>query len=130
MSTEICNVTCIVCPTGCRIRVLKEGARILEVSGNTCRRGEAYASQEAVAPQRTLTTSVKAVDGDFPLVSVRSVGPVPKGRLLDLMNAVRSMTVTAPVHVGDIVAKNVLGLGIDLMATRDVGRLPRRTGQS
>lgn len=100
------------------------------MSGNTCRRGEAYASQEAVAPQRTLTTSVKAVDGDFPLVSVRSVGPVPKGRLLDLMNAVRSMTVTAPVHVGDIVAKNVLGLGIDLMATRDVGRLPRRTGQS
>jgi CxxC motif-containing protein len=130
MSAEICTVTCIVCPAGCRIRVLKEGARITEVTGNTCRRGEAYASQEAVAPQRTLTTSVKAVDGDFPLVSVRSLGPVPKGRLFDLMGAVRSMTVTAPIHVGDAVARNVLGLGIDLVATRAVGRLPRRTSQS
>jgi CxxC motif-containing protein len=124
MSNEVCDVTCIVCPVGCRIRVIREGDRIIEVSGNSCRRGEVYASQEAVAPLRTLTTSVRVVGGDFPLASVKSLMPVPKACLFELMKAARSVVVTAPIRVGDIVARDVLGLDIDLVATREVGRTP------
>jgi CxxC motif-containing protein len=120
MNTEVCEVTCIVCPTGCKVRVVKEGTRVIEVSGNTCKRGEAYAAQEAVAPSRTLTTSIKVTGGDFTLVSVKSAAPVPKGRLFDLMKAVQKFQTTAPIQVGDVVVHDVLGLGVDLVATRAV----------
>jgi CxxC motif-containing protein len=124
VSNEVCDVTCIVCPTGCKIHVVKDGDQIIEVSGNSCRRGEAYASQEAVAPQRTLTTSIRVVGGDFRLASVKSLTPVPKGRLFDIVKAARSLVATAPIHVGDVLARNVLGLGVDLVATRAVGKTP------
>ncbi len=122
MSREIRDVTCIVCPTGCRIRVTKEGTTVLDVTGNTCRRGAAYASQEAVAPQRTLTTSVSVRRGELPLVSVKSSVPVPKERLAELMGVVRCAVVDAPVVVGDIVVHHPLGLDADLVATRCVRR--------
>lgn len=125
MNSEVCEVTCIVCPTGCRVHVIKEGNRVIEVSGNACKRGEVYASQEAVAPRRTLTTSIKVTGGDFALVSIKSAAPVPKGRLFDLMKAVQKLQTTAPIRVGDIVVHNVLGLGVDLVATRAV----RKTDQ-
>ncbi|HWQ21129.1 MAG TPA: DUF1667 domain-containing protein [Clostridia bacterium] len=122
MNTEVCEVTCIVCPTGCKVRVVKEGTRVIEVSGNTCKRGEVYAAQEAVAPRRTLTTSIKVTGGDFALVSVKSAAPVPKGRLFDVMKAVQKLQMTAPIQVGDVVVHDVLGLGVDLVATRAVHR--------
>lgn len=125
MNTEVCEVTCIVCPTGCKVRVVKEGTRVIEVSGNTCKRGEAYAAQEAVAPRRTLTTSIKVMGGDFALVSVKSAAPVPKGRLFDLMAAVQKLRTVAPIRVGDVVVHDVLGLGIDLVATRAVHKAAR-----
>ena len=124
MSDDICDVTCIVCPTGCKIRVIKEDGRVIEVSGNSCRRGEAYASQEAIAPKRTLTTSIRVVGGDFSLVSVKSLMPVPKSCLFDIMKSARLLVAAAPIRVGDIVATDVLGLGIDLVATRAVARTP------
>jgi len=124
MSEDICDVTCIVCPTGCKIRVIKDDGRVVEVSGNSCRRGESYASQEAIAPKRTLTTSIRVTGGDFALVSVKSLMPVPKSCLFDIMKSARLLVVTAPIRVGDIVAANVLGLGIDLVATRAVAKTP------
>ena len=122
MSEDICDVTCIVCPTGCKIRVIKDDGRVVEVSGNSCRRGEAYASQEAIAPKRTLTTSIRVTGGDFALVSVKSLIPVPKSCLFDVMKSARLLVAAAPIHVGDIVATDVLGLGIDLVATRAVAK--------
>lgn len=120
MSIEIQEITCIVCPTGCRIRVTKDGGKVIEVTGNTCKRGAAYASQEAVAPQRTLTTSVRVYGGDIALVSVKSASPVPKKRLFDLMRVVQGAAVAAPVSVGDVIVHDPLGLGVDLIATRAV----------
>jgi Uncharacterized protein with conserved CXXC pairs len=125
MSTEVCEITCIVCPTGCKVRVVKEGSKVIEISGHTCKRGEVYASHEAVAPQRTLTTSVRVTGGDFALVSVKSAAPVPKARLFDLMKVVRKLETEAPIHVGDVVVHDVLGLGIDLVATRAVLKTAR-----
>jgi CxxC motif-containing protein len=120
MNNEVCEITCIVCPTGCKVRVVKEGSDVIEVSGNTCKRGKSYASQEAVAPQRTLTTSIKVTGGDFALVSVKSAAPVPKARLFDIMKVVQKLQTAAPIHVGDIIVHDVLRLGIDLVATRAV----------
>lgn len=34
------ELTCIGCPLGCSITVTMENAEILDVTGNTCKRGE------------------------------------------------------------------------------------------
>ena len=38
------ELTCIGCPLGCSITVTMENAEILDVTGNTCKRGDAYGS--------------------------------------------------------------------------------------
>lgn len=115
-------VTCIVCPEGCKVSVSMEGDTITGVSGHGCRRGLAYARQEAVAPMRTLTTSVRVSGGVLPLVSVKTSAPVPRERLHDIMACVRTCCVSAPVRQGEVVLANVLELGVDVVATRSVER--------
>ncbi len=120
MSRQEQEIICIVCPIGCRIHVAVDEGRVTELIGNACQRGTEYASREAVAPQRVLTTSIRIDGGTLPLVSVRSNRPVPRDRMLDVVAAIRSMVVSAPVAAGSIVAHNVLGLEVDLVATRTV----------
>ena len=45
---------------------------------------------------------------------------VPKDRIMDCMQALKNITVKAPVQIGDIVAQNVAGTGIDVVATVNV----------
>ena len=41
-------------------------------------------------------------------------------RIFDVMKEVRKVTVAAPVSAGDVIIKDVLGLGVDIIATKDV----------
>lgn len=115
-------LTCIVCPIGCTINVQVKGSEVIGIEGNTCARGKEYARDEAVAPKRTVTTSVLVTGGQMPLASVRTTGPVPKARIKAVMDAVRKKVIKAPVAVGDIVVKDVAGTGADVIATRSVAR--------
>lgn len=121
-------MTCIVCPNGCDIEVetASDGA-ILSIEGQACRRGEAFARQEILDPQRTISSSVRLTGGELPLVSVRLNRPVPKARIPEVMDVIRALTLNAPTHIGDIALPNVLGLGADLIVTKNV---PRRTGHA
>ena len=76
--------------------------------------------QEITAPVRNLTSSVLVENGGLPLCSVRLTRPVPKDRLFDVMAEIRKVTLQAPVRAGQIVIPDVLGLGSDIIATRDV----------
>lgn len=119
------NFTCIVCPNGCEIEAEYERQdngkiRVLQVRGNTCRRGEEYATQELTAPKRTIASSVFVTNGTMPLASVRLNRPIPKERIFDVMEQIRAVHLKAPVCAGQIVIRNVLGLGSDVIATRDV----------
>ena len=54
------ELTCINCPLGRTINILKEGDRIL-VEGNSCPRGEKYARDELLQPKRMLTSTIYAI---------------------------------------------------------------------
>ena len=112
--------TCIVCPNGCDVEAEYEGTLVLSVTGNLCARGKAYVIQELQDPRRTIATNVKVKGGEMPLVSVRLTNAIPKARIFDVMEAVNSLVLTAPVHIGDKVIENVLGLGSDVMVTGNV----------
>ena len=125
------TLTCILCPNGCELQIAYEAAaeengsgesvKLLSVSGNKCPRGMEYAKQEIVNPMRNIASSVTLVGGAMPLVSVRLTGPIPKAKIMDVMDVIRSVSVQAPVKIGDVIIHDVLGLGVDVVATRNVG---------
>ena len=111
------NLICVSCPLGCPIEVEIENGEVVSVTGNTCKRGEAYARTEITNPVRSLTTSVKVENGFHPVVSVKSSGPVPKDKMFDCMKEINAVSIKAPVKIGDVVIENILGLGVDIVAT-------------
>ena len=117
---SIRELTCIGCPMGCQLTATLEGGVVTAVTGNTCKRGDSYARKECVAPARTVTGTVRVTGGLLPVVSVRTRGDVPKERVLDVARALCRVHLTAPVHAGDVVIPNVLGTGVDVVATRSV----------
>lgn len=110
---------CIGCPLGCRLEVDddEEGA-VVEVRGFGCKKGERFAEQEHLDPQRSVTTTV-AIDGArWPRLPVKTTGEVPKALVVEVCTALRRVRVAAPVALGDVVVHDVLGTGVDVVATR------------
>ena len=112
--------TCILCPNGCEITVEHEGKEFTSCTGNLCKNGEKYVRQELSDPRRTIASSVLVDGGELPLVSVRLTAPVPRDRIFDVMEVIHSLCVEAPVAAGTVLAADILGLGSDLIATRNV----------
>ena len=108
------TIICIVCPKGCHI-TYKDGT----YSGYTCPRGLNYAKQEMISPERILTTTVK-VKGKDMVIPVKSSGLLPKGKMFDVMKEVNKVNVSLPIKMHDVIIKNVLGLGVDIIATKEV----------
>ena len=112
---------CISCPLGCPLKVETDQAgNVIQVTGNTCKRGEIYGKKEVTAPERMVASTVKVVGGSAPLVSVRTRTDIPKGKIFDCMEAIRAAKIQAPVHIGDVVVENVCGTGVDVVATKAV----------
>ena len=44
------ELICIGCPLGCSLTVSMEGAEVVSVTGNTCKRGDVYARKEVTQP--------------------------------------------------------------------------------
>ena len=117
--------TCIVCPNGCLITAdyeKKEDGSLLvkSIEGQTCRRGEEYVRQELTDPRRTIATSVAVRGGEMPLASVRLTAPKTKKEIFRVMEAVRGITLEAPVKEGTVILSSVLGCDADLIVTRTV----------
>jgi CxxC motif-containing protein len=120
MQTKIMN--CINCPMGCELTVTVDGeGKFVSVTGNTCLRGAQYAKDEITAPTRMLTSTVRIKNGFLPLLPVVSGGRLPKDKVLACAEALRSVEAVAPVKVGAVVVKDILGLGVDIIASRSMG---------
>lgn len=114
------GLTCIECPTGCALTVVVEEGKALSVEGFGCRRGRDYAIAEIECPVRILTTTVVAEGLSVRMVPVRTSGPIPRERLMDAMAEIRQARAQKQVRVGDVVIADILGLGVDIIATREV----------
>ena len=115
MSATIRELTCIVCPRGCQLRVELEDQKVIGVSGNMCKRGVAYAEAECTSPTRTVTTTVRCESGK--VVSVKTSAPVPKSKVFDVMKEINSTTAPNGVKIGDVIIKGVAGTDSDIVAT-------------
>lgn len=113
-------LTCIRCPRGCQLEATLDGGAVTSVMGNACPRGAAYAADELLHPMRCVTTTVRVAGSPHDaVVSVRTAGDVPKGLVRDVVAALADVELAAPVHVGDVVLRDVCGTGVDVIATRE-----------
>lgn len=111
------NYTCIVCPMSCDLTLRDDGGA-LTVTGNACKRGELYAKSEYTDPRRMVTTTVKIAGADISRLPVISTAPVPKGMLSDCLQLLYRTEVKAPVRAGDVIIKNIMNTGVDIIAAR------------
>ena len=118
---ETRELICIGCPLGCPIKVELENGQVASVSGNTCKRGDDYARKEVTNPTRIVTSSVIVEGGSLAAVSVKTKEDIPKGKIFEIMKALKGVKVQAPVHIGDVILKDVAGTGVDIVATKNVG---------
>lgn len=118
--TETRKMHCIICPRGCALTVTLEDGKFQSVTGNFCPNGAKYAEQEVTRPMRTLTGTVNLKGGALPLLPVYSSAPLPKESLLKAAAELRLVTVTSPVKCGDVVIHDILGLGVDILASYDM----------
>ena len=116
---EQMNITCINCPVGCRMTVTIENGQVTGVTGNVCKRGEKYAQQECIAPERMVTAVVPVADSILP-VSCKTRTPIPKAKIFECMAALADVQLVKPVQAGSVIIADVCGTGVDVIATRTV----------
>lgn len=118
---EIRELTCIRCPIGCHITVEMENGEVKNITGNSCPRGEEYASSEVTHPERTVTSLVRLKGGERPVVSVKTDGNVPKEKMMDVVKALKDIELDAPVRIGDVACEDIAGCGVRVVVTSNVG---------
>jgi len=111
------NLICIICPRGCSLCADVQGEQVT-VSGNACPKGQEYATRECTHPVRTVTATVRVANRYNTMASVKTVTPVAKEKMLDVMAVLRSTQVQAPVKIGDVILSDVCGS--DIIITKAV----------
>lgn len=114
------DLTCIGCPLGCSLKVTMENGEVTSVTGNTCPRGDAYARKEVTNPTRIVTSTVRVKGGVLPMVSCKTKSDIPKGKIFDITTALETIEVNAPVHIGDVLATDIAGTGVEIVATKEI----------
>ena len=117
---EVRELICIGCPLGCPVTVTMDNGEVVEVKGNTCKRGDVYARKEVTNPTRIVTSTVKVKGGSLAMVSVKTKNDIPKETIFDCVRALKGVEVQAPVHIGDVIMTDVAGTGVDIVATKEV----------
>lgn len=113
------KLVCIVCPNSCELEITADENGI-SVSGNKCKRGVQFATDEMTAPKRTISSVVRTAFPSVPVLPVRVSAEIPKERIFDVMQEINHVTLRKRVRRGEAVIENVLSLGVDVIATSDV----------
>ena len=101
-------------------RLLLDEANDYKVTGNGCPNGIAYGKEELTHPTRIITSTVRAEGCLHSRCPVKTSKPVPKGQMAEVVAALDSVVLHAPIHVGDVVLTDVCGTGADIVTCRDM----------
>lgn len=112
------ELICIVCPKGCHLKVDEENG--YRVTGNSCKRGEEYGKKELTNPTRVITSTVRVTGGLHQRLPVKTDKDISKKLIFDAVRLLDGVTVQSPVKAGDVVLANVLGTGVNFVASRDM----------
>uniref|UniRef100_A0A7C5TJ98 DUF1667 domain-containing protein n=1 Tax=Ignisphaera aggregans TaxID=334771 RepID=A0A7C5TJ98_9CREN len=120
MKNEEIELTCIICPIGCSLKVYRSENSI-DVKGALCQRGIDYARQEVLDPRRIVMSVIKVKNGDLPVVSIKTSIPIPKKCISEVMKLTALIEAEAPIEIGKVIVRDICGA--DIIATRRVNKV-------
>ncbi len=113
------SIVCIVCPNGCELEVENVDGEI-SVRNNKCKKSVDFARTELLCPKRTISSTVKTVFPDAPVLPVRVSAEIPKTRIFDVMKEINAVCIDKRIGAGEVIIQDVLGLGADIIATSNI----------
>ncbi len=118
------KIRCITCPVGCSMEVItdKLNGTVLDVKGNECAKGIKFAKEEISNPVRILTTTVKIDSVKLCRLAVRSLEPVPKDIVKDIISELRKMKICPPVKAGQVIGQNLSGSKSKIIASATISQ--------
>jgi CxxC motif-containing protein len=117
----VLKLCCTTCPSECELTVFVDGDTVLQVEGNTCKRGEKFAYKEITTPERTLSsTIVVEFNGITTLLPVKTQSPIPKKDMAAAMKVIHSTKLNRPCKMGDVIITNICETGVDVVACRSI----------
>jgi CxxC motif-containing protein len=114
------ELTCISCPNGCILEIDLESGKVVSIRGNECKKGVEYAKNEILQPVRLVTTTVKISGAQIHYLPVKTSKPVKKEQCRKIVEKASGIEVKAPVKLGEVIVRNILNTGADLIATRSL----------
>ena len=54
------------------------------------------------------------------MVSCKTAADIPKGKIFDVTESLKTVKAQAPVAIGDVLLADVAGTGVDIVATKNV----------
>ena len=105
---------CIMCPMGCSLNIEEKDGQVV-VTGNTCRRGQIYGTEEYTHPKRTITTLCKRADGG--VVSCKTTGSVDKYKMMEVVKVISTLVAPVDAKIGDILLENICNQNVNVVVT-------------
>ncbi len=115
------ELVCITCPNGCKLNVENKNGELI-VTGNKCKKGEAFAKEEMLAPKRSVTTTVKTVFPSLPVVPVRTEGEIPKEKIFDFIALCKDIVISQTYDCGEVILEKILNTDVNLICTVNMKR--------
>ncbi|WP_251862151.1 DUF1667 domain-containing protein [Clostridium sp. Marseille-Q2269] len=106
-----CNKKCIVCIQDSDYSTIK---------GNKCNLGIDYAKNYINNTKDVLTTLVRIKGSRYNVLPVRSSEPMEKSLWIECSKALSRLYVGCPIEIGDVICKNILNTGVDIIATKNI----------
>lgn len=79
-----------------------------------------YAKKEVTNPTRIVTSTVRLEGRDGKMLSVKTKEDIPKEKISDCIQALKTVAVKPPVNIGDVIVNDVAGTGVNVVATKNV----------
>ncbi|WP_242850181.1 DUF1667 domain-containing protein [Clostridium polynesiense] len=77
--------------------------------------------KEIEMEEEVLTTLVRVKGSSkYNVVSVKSSKPIDKNLWVECSKVLSRIYVGIPIEIGDIICKNILNTGVDIVATRNI----------
>jgi len=112
-------INCIICPKFCKITVF-EVDNNLKTEGEGCKRGSSYSINEYIEPRRVFTTTIRIENNENKVIPVKTSRAIKKESWREAKKICNNLKVDVPVSFNEVLFRDFLEKGIDLISTKEI----------
>lgn len=113
------NIICDICNIKCILKITEVNNDII-IEGNKCEKGITVGQESLNSKKDILVTLVRIKGGKSSILPVKTKEPVDKKLFLEISKALSRVYVSVPVKMGEVICKNILNTGVDIVAGKNV----------